>query len=350
MWFARRIAIAVCAAVLAACLAVAGCGGSGVSSSGSALFADAGSGLSAAARGQAVLASVPPYGGDPSVEVNGGSPFFDDADRAFEGQEFSALDGLGRCGCAFALVGPETLPTEPRGSIGMVKPSGWQISRYEWVDGEYLFNRCHLIGYQLTGENDNELNLITGTRSMNVLGMLPYEERVAAYVERTGNHILYRVTPVFAGDDLVASGVLMEAESKEDDGAGVRFCVWCYNAEPGVAIDYATGANRASDPAAGEAAEKDGAIVDGQSSSAPRADSASPRPGAGKAWRTGDANEANQGEGEVRQYVLNTNTHRFHYPDCPSVDDMKEKNKQPFEGTRDEVIALGYEPCGACRP
>lgn len=192
------------------------------------------------------LAMVPSYAGEPSVQVNGNVPFFtaDDLARgAFE--EYSPLDRLGRCGVAFALVGRETMPTEERGSIGMVKPSGWHTVRYDGlVDGNYLYNRCHLIGYQLAGENANERNLITGTRSMNVTGMLDYENRVADYVERTGNHVLYRSTPVFSGDELVARGVLLEAQSVEDGGLGVRFCVWCYNVEPGVEIDYATGESR----------------------------------------------------------------------------------------------------------
>ena len=155
------------------------------------------------------LADVLAYEGSPSVELNGNEPSFTDADRqrgAFE--QYSLLDKLGRCGVAFALVGEETMPTEPRGAIGSIRPSGWQLDKYAWVDQKYLFNRCHLIGWQLAGENDNELNLITGTRSMNTQGMLPYENQVASYVKDTGNHVLYRVTPVFEGKNLVASGVL----------------------------------------------------------------------------------------------------------------------------------------------
>ena len=189
------------------------------------------------------LADVPAWSGSPSVEVSGNVPQFTEEDKARASfEEYSALDSLGRCGVAFALVGTETMPTEERGSIGMVKPSGWQTVRYDGlVDGNYLYNRCHLIGYQLAGENANERNLITGTRYLNVEGMLPYENRVADYVERTGNHVLYRVTPVFEGSNLVASGVQMEAWSVEDAGAGVNFDVWCYNVQPGVTIDYATG-------------------------------------------------------------------------------------------------------------
>lgn len=192
------------------------------------------------------LDQVPPYAGEPSVTINGNEPFFTEGDLGRESfQDYSELDRLRRCGVAFALVGPETLPTTKRESIGMVRPSGWQIARYSWVDGEYLFNRCHLIAYMLTGQNANERNLITGTRSLNVDGMLPLELLVSSYVHHTGNHVLYRVTPLFEGRNLVASGVLMEAESIEDGGDDVRFCVWCYNVEPGVEIDYATGENHA---------------------------------------------------------------------------------------------------------
>ena len=255
---------------------------------------------------------VPAYSGAPSAEMNGNIPYFtqDDLMRGpFE--EYSDLDEFGRCGPAFALVGPETMPTVERGSIGMVKPSGWQIAEYDWIDGRYLYNRCHLIAYSLASENENELNLITGTRSMNVAGMLPFEEQVASYIDRTKNHVLYRVTPVFEGKNLIASGVLMEAESVEDNGAGVRFCAWCYNVEPGVTIDYATGNNWANDSAPEQSA---------------------------------------QGEESEHAFILNTRTFRFHRPNCPSVADMSPKNKQPFDGTREEALQMGYKPCGVCNP
>jgi len=192
------------------------------------------------------LDEIAPYDGSPAVVVNDNVPLFADADfENLPNEAFSPFDSLGRCGPAYALVGREYMPTERRGSIGTIKPSGWQTARYEWIDGTYLFNRCHLIAYQMTGQNDNELNLITGTRSLNIVAMQPYEDQVASYARRTGNHVMYRVTPVFEGNNLVASGVLMEARSVEDDGAGVQFCVWCYNVEPGVIIDYTTGDNRA---------------------------------------------------------------------------------------------------------
>ena len=177
------------------------------------------------------------------ISVDGGVPHFSDSEKniteAFE--SYSDLDYLGRCGVAFACVGKETMPTQERGAIGSVKPTGWHSVRYDFVDGKYLYNRCHLIGYQLTAENANKKNLITGTRYLNVNGMLPFENMVADYIKETNNHVLYRVTPVFIGDNLVASGVLMEAESVEDDGEGILFNVYCYNVQPGIVIDYATG-------------------------------------------------------------------------------------------------------------
>ena len=237
------------------------------------------------------LASVPTWSGTPYVQVLGNVPQFTEADktRAQVGfEEYSPLDSLGRCGVASALVGAETMPAEERGSIGTVKPSGWHTVRYDGlVDGNYLYNRCHLLGYQLTGENANERNLITGTRYLNVEGMLPFEDEVADYVRRTGNHVLYRVTPVFEGDDLVASGVQMEAWSVEDAGTGVSFDVWCYNVQPKITIDYATGDSSLAEdsPVASTAGEE------GQS---------------GEDVATGAAMQ-----GDVRAYVLNKNTKKL---------------------------------------
>jgi len=188
------------------------------------------------------LENVPPYSGSPFVAVNENKPDFgveEFSEVAFE--SYSPLDMLGRCGVAYANIGPELMPTEERGEIGQVKPTGWQTVKYDIVDGKYLYNRCHLIGYQLTGENANEENLITGTRYLNVDGMLPFENVVADYIKETGNHVLYRVTPIYDGADLVAQGVQMEAMSVEDNGFGVCFNVYVYNVQPGVTIDYATG-------------------------------------------------------------------------------------------------------------
>ena len=189
----------------------------------------------------------PPYDGAPYVTLGDGVPDFEKSEMVTDAFEtYSELDALGRCGTAYANVCRELMPTEERGAIGMVKPSGWHTVKYDCVDGKYLYNRCHLIGYQLTAENANKQNLITGTRYLNVIGMLPFENMVADYVHETNNHVLYRVTPIFDGSDLVARGVLMEAWSVEDEGDGVCFNVYCYNVQPGVEIDYATGDNWAA--------------------------------------------------------------------------------------------------------
>ena len=188
------------------------------------------------------LDSIPDYSGSAYVNVNDNQPYFSDTDLTTTSFEtYSELDGLGRCGVAYASVSTDTMPTKERGSIGQIKPTGWHTVKYDCVDGKYLYNRCHLIGYQLTAENANEKNLITGTRYLNVDGMLPFENMVADYIKETDNHVLYRVTPIFDGDNLVASGVLMEAKSVEDKGEGICFCIFCYNVQPGVNIDYAAG-------------------------------------------------------------------------------------------------------------
>ena len=188
------------------------------------------------------LSTIPKFTNEPYVVLNDNIPEFSEEEfvkGAFE--KYSELDYLGRCGPAFANIGIEIMPTEERGEIGQVKPSGWQTVKYSIVDGKYLYNRCHLIGFQLTGENANEKNLITGTRYMNVDGMLPFENMVAEYVKDTGNHVLYRVTPIFEGENLVASGVQIEAKSVEDNGEGICFNVYVYNAQPGITIDYSNG-------------------------------------------------------------------------------------------------------------
>jgi DNA-entry nuclease len=191
------------------------------------------------------LASIPDYSGSPYVYINNGDPTFTDAELAtsFGTEKYGELDSLGRCTYAFAIVGPETQPTTKRGNIGDVKPTGWRVSKYDFVDGKYLFNRCHLLGWQLTAEDANWCNLITGTRYMNVDGMLPFEDIVDTYVDATGNHVAMVVTPLFSGDDLIARGVHMMAQSIEDEGEGVSFNVFCYNVQPGVTINYATGEN-----------------------------------------------------------------------------------------------------------
>jgi len=188
------------------------------------------------------LSNIPRYSGEPYVILQDNQPDFGWEDLTVEPFEtYSELDRLGRCGAAYANICLDIMPTEPRGEIGQVKPTGWHTVKYDCVDGKYLYNRCHLIGYQLAGENANRKNLITGTRYLNTTGMLPFENMVDDYVEETENHVLYRVTPVFDGDNLVASGVQMEAFSVEDEGEGVCFNVFVYNVQPGVVIDYATG-------------------------------------------------------------------------------------------------------------
>ena len=244
------------------------------------------------------------------------TPAFNDADfTTISFESYGELDELGRCTTAFANIGKDIMPTEKRGAIGEVKPTGWQTAKYDSVDGKYLYNRCHLIGYQLTGENANEKNLITGTRYLNVDGMLPFENMVADYIKETGNHVLYRVTPVFFGDNLVASGVQMEAKSVEDNGDGILFNVYCFNAQPGIAIDYATGNSHL-----------DNSVTE-SSSQAAVSDSAN-----------------------VQTYVLNTNTKKFHKESCNSAKSMDASNKKIYTGSRQEIIDMGYEACGVCKP
>ena len=266
------------------------------------------------ARQHFSLREIPAYSGTPYTEVNGNQPYFTEAELTTQSFEtYSELDSLGRCGVAYANVGQDLMPTEPRGEIGSVKPTGWHLVKYDNVDGKYLYNRCHLIAYMLTAENANPQNLITGTRYLNTQGMLPFETKVSDYVKSTGNHVLYRVTPFFEGDNLLADGVLMEAYSVEDAGEGIRFCIFAYNVQPGIGIDYATGDNWAESSEAS------------QESSAPQ-------------------------ETQGTTYVLNTNTMKFHYPSCSSVDQMKEKNKEIYTGSREDIINMGYAPCKRCNP
>ena len=191
--------------------------------------------------------TIPQFSGKAYAVINNNIPFFAEEDYTTESFEtYSELDSLGRCGVAYANVGRDLMPTEKRGDIGSIKPTGWQQAKYEGIvesNPPYLYNRCHLIAYCLTAENANEKNLITGTRYMNVEGMLPFEEQVAKYLDRNDNHVLYRTTPIFDGNNLLADGVLMEAYSVEDHGAGIQFCVYVYNVQPGINIDYKTGKN-----------------------------------------------------------------------------------------------------------
>lgn len=262
------------------------------------------------------LSNIPDYDGKAYVELNGNVPEFSESEKTYSEsfEEYGKLDSLGRCTYAVSCIGKDLMPTEKRGSIGSVKPSGWHISKYDFVDGKYLYNRCHLIGYQLTAENANERNLITGTRYLNVEGMLPFENDVADYIEITNNHVYYKVTPIFEGNNLVANGVQMQAYSVEDNGQGISFNVYCYNVQPGVAIDYATGDNQAV-----------------TSSSA-------------------SVTSTSSDEADKKTYIVNTKTKKFHNPDCEGVKKMSSSNKKKYKGTRDSLISNGYSPCQKCNP
>ncbi|MCR5670992.1 MAG: DNA/RNA non-specific endonuclease [Butyrivibrio sp.] len=269
---------------------------------------------------------VPTYSGSASAQLNKNVPEFSAAEIVTDSfEEYGKLDKLGRCTPAMACLGKDLMPTKERESIGMVKPTGWDQNKYPGLvdsDPPYLYNRCHMIGFQLTGENANERNLITGTRYMNVEGMLPYENAVATYIKSTGNHVMYRVTPVFEGKNLLCSGVKMEAYSVEDKGKGVSFNVYCFNVQPGVAIDYTDGSNAVEN-----------AFVINETVADPTVTREAPAAGPVSS-----------------SYIANKNTKKFHYPSCSSVGDMKEKNKLYFEGSRDELIDQGYVPCKRCNP
>lgn len=274
----------------------------------------------------ATLADIPPFAGYPYVVVYDNIPTFKESELTTTSYEFfSELDALGRCGYAEASVGRDLMPTDDREEIGSVTPSGWKGNNNKYdpdlVSGGYIYNRCHLIGFQLTGENANKKNLITGTRFFNVDGMLPFEDMVADYVKETGNHVMYRVTPIYEGNELVARGALMEGYSVEDDGDGICFCVYVYNNQPGITINYLTGENYLS---------------------------SDPPPVTTPPITTPPVTNA---EGEiVGTWILNTSSKRFHDPDCSSVATIKEHNKQEYTGVRADLIDDGYVACGACKP
>ncbi|WP_026667017.1 DNA/RNA non-specific endonuclease [Butyrivibrio sp. AE2005] len=281
---------------------------------------------------------IPKYSDKASIVLNGNSPSFDaDELTTVSFESYGRLDRLGRCTTAETCIGKDLMPTEARGSIGSVKTSGWNQNKYPGlVDSEppYLYNRCHMIGYQLTGENANEKNLITGTRYMNVEGMLPYENMVASYVHRTGNHVMYRVTPIFSGSNLLCDGVQMEALSVEDNGKGVRFNIFCYNVQPGVIINYADGSNYADENYVFSPETQDFKVS---------SDSADQN------IESGEPSSDSNGE-QIATYIANKNTKKFHYPYCGSVSSMSEKNKWYYEGSRDELISKGYQSCKKCNP
>lgn len=251
------------------------------------------------------------FSGQPYAVVNNNNPRFESTQitaKSFE--KYGELDKLGRCTAAVSSIGKDLMPTEKRGDIGMVKPTGWQIAKYDGVDGKYLYNRCHLIGFQLTGENANKQNLITGTRYMNVEGMLPFENMVADYIKETGNHCMYRVTPIFVEDELVARGVTMEAQSVEDGGEGIKFYVYCFNNQPDIEINYKTGASK---PVKSQKTE-------------------------------------NKNDDTNKKYILNISSKKFHLPSCSAVKDVKPNNKKEVNAKRSELIDQGYSPCNGCKP
>ena len=251
---------------------------------------------------------IPEYTGEAYTVMNGGKVYFTET-SAPGTIVLSDLDTLGRCQEAFACIGTETLTYEDREPIGQLRPSGWQTARYDdLIEDHYLYNRCHLLGYALTGIGTDERNLITGTRYMNITGMLEFEVQTARYVQKTGSHVEYHVKPVFAGDELVCRGVLMQAKSVEDNGKGLEFCVFCHNVQPGVVIHYTDGTS-----------EREAA----PSRSIPQPE---------------------------LHYVINTRSGKFHYEDCDGVKTMSESNREDVWCTREELIERGYTPCGTCDP
>lgn len=290
------------------------------------------------------LKGIPAWDGEtPYCEVNGNVPDLTEQEIWTSTQEsLDPLDALGRCGSANSCIGLDGMPTEPRGDISEIHPTGWHTDSYEGVEGEKLYNRCHLIAHKLSGDDAVARNLITGTSYMNRDGMLPFEDQIEEYVKGTGNHVMYRVTPCFVGEELVARGVHMQAVSVEDDGEGLAFNVFCYNVQPGIYIDYMTGDNMLAEEAAAltdgsEQTEQNG-LTDGteQTEESKPAD--------------GGEETAEEPESEVQAYVLNNNTKKFHYPSCGSVDQIADHNRQDVEDTRENLMAKGYKPCGNCHP
>lgn len=289
---------------------------------------------------------VPQYKDKPYVTVNNNNPFFDVHNYAATSFEYySPLDNLSRCGICMACVGPDLMPTEARGEIGSVKPSGWQTVRYDdIIEDKYLYNRCHLIAYQLSGENANVCNLVTGTRYLNTEGMFPFENKTANYVLSTHNHVIYRVTPVFVENELVCRGVLMEAYSLEDKGDGICFNVFCYNVQPGIEINYSNGESKAIGTTTTTTTETTTTtkittkLTTTKVTTTTKATTAKPIVVTTTYIQSGS------------KYVANTNSHVFHYASCSSVNKMKESNKWYFNGSRDELIRQGYTPCQKCNP
>jgi hypothetical protein len=281
------------------------------------------------------IKDVPQYSGTPYVEINNNEPSFSEKDTE-RVEEYSKLDKLGRCGPAFANVGKEIMPTSPRESIRDMRPSGWHTVKYDdIIEDRYLYNRCHLIAFMLAGENANERNLITGTRYFNVEGMLPFENQVADYVQSTGNHVLYRVRPIFKGDDLVARGVQMEAKSVEDGGKGVSFNVYCYNIQPGIRINYKDGSSQPESKVQKNKNNKSNKTKNTKKTK--------------KKQTNKQKAEADNGPQVSVHYIANTNTKKFHISTCRAVKMMKAKNMYESDD-RDELISRGFVPCKICWP
>lgn len=302
------------------------------------------------------LDAIPVYDGKAYVAVNNNEPFFTDSDMtttAFE--NYSDLDSLGRCGVAYANICKEIMPTEKRGKIGMIKPSGWHTVKYDVIKDRYLYNRCHLIGYQLAGENANPKNLITGTRYLNVEGMLPFENLVADYVNNTGNHVLYRVTPMFSDSNLVANGVLIEAKSVEDNGGGILFNVYCYNVQPGVGINYENGDSWLDGTTPQEQSAQTGApqnegsqSSDGSGAGASAGDAGSSSGENGSASSGSDSSaaensSADSSNSETMVHITATGK-KYHRAGCRTL------KKSDTEVTLDEAKSMGLSPCGICNP
>lgn len=277
------------------------------------------------------LDAIPAYDGKAYVAVNNNEPFFTDSDMtttAFE--NYSDLDSLGRCGVAYANICKEIMPTEKRGKIGMIKPSGWHTVKYDVIKDRYLYNRCHLIGYQLAGENANPKNLITGTRYLNVEGMLPFENLVTDYVNNTGNHVLYRVTPMFSDSNLVANGVLIEAKSVEDNGGGILFNVYCYNVQPGVGINYENGDSWL-----------DGTTPQEQSAHTDKPQNEGSQSSAGSVAAENSVSDSSNSETMVH---ITATGKKYHRAGCRTL------KKSDTEVTLDEAKSMGLSPCGICNP
>lgn len=256
------------------------------------------------------LSQIPTYNGNPIYEYNNNKPLFEPHEITHDFYEnYTELDELGRVQTATACLGEETLPTKPRGDISSIKPAGWQSVKYDCVDNQYLYNRCHLIAHELAGEDANAKNLTTGTRYMNVNGMLPYENMTRAYIDDTGNHVMYRVTPMFIQNELICRGLLIEAYSVEDNGTGLQFCIYCYNVQPHIIIDYQTGNSQLE-----------------------------------------DTSNSDDTPSQTKTYILNTNSKTVHKPSCSSVSKISENNKQEYTGSLSEKLNEGYKTCGICKP